>query len=91
LSVKIFSIYENFIYLNFEENPDLKTLITKQLNPEIILDNIGLYIGQKITNKNTLIFFDEIQECPEAITSLKYFNEQAPEYHIINTCIILNY
>jgi len=77
------SEYSNFIYLNFEEKPDLKTLFSGDLNPTTILENIGLYLGKKIIDKDTLIFFDEIQVCSEAITSLKYFQEQAPQYNII--------
>ena len=75
--------YSNYIYLNFEQNPSLRTLFTGNLAPENIINNIGLYTGQKIVATDTLIFFDEIQAVPEAITSLKYFNEQSPEYHII--------
>ena len=75
--------YEHFITLNFEENPGLKTLFEEDLNPITILDNIGIYIGEKLTSQNTLLFFDEIQLVPEILTSLKYFYEKAPEYHII--------
>jgi predicted AAA+ superfamily ATPase len=75
--------YQQFIYLNFEQSRGLKTLFTGSLNPDAIIHNIGLFIGKKISIHDTLIFFDEIQEVPEAITSLKYFYEQRPEYHII--------
>lgn len=75
--------YKDFIYLNFEEYPDLRKLFNKELNPEIIIDNISLYLGRKISSQDTLLFFDEIQEIPEAITSLKYFCEHLPEFHII--------
>ena len=75
--------YSNYIYLNFEQDPDLKTLFTSSLSPKNIINNISLYIGRKISSKKTLIFFDEIQVIPEALTSLKYFYEQAPEFHII--------
>jgi len=81
--------YSNYIYLNFEQNPDLKTLFEGNIAPESIIDNIGLYTGQKIVATDTLIFFDEIQAVPEAITSLKYFNEQSPEYHIISAGSLL--
>jgi len=75
--------YANYIYLNFEQNPDLSSLFKKELNPENIINNISLYIGQKINSVDTLIFFDEIQTVPEVLISLKYFYEQSPEYHII--------
>ena len=75
--------YSNYIYLNFEQNLDLISLFKDNLSPDVILNNISLYIGKKINFKDTLIFFDEIQFVPRAITSLKYFHEQAPEYHII--------
>ncbi len=73
----------NYIYLNFEQNVDLKTLFTGNLDPQNIINNISLYMGKKINSADTLIFFDEIQAVPEALTSLKYFYEQSPEFHII--------
>lgn len=75
--------YKHYICLNFEQDPNLKTLFTGNLSPENIINNIGLYLGKKITAIDTLIFFDEIQTVPEALTSLKYFYEQSPELHII--------
>lgn len=75
--------YENLVYLNFEEEPDLQTLFSGSLKANNILENIGLYIGKGINCKNTLIFFDEVQVFPQAITSLKYFYEQLPECNII--------
>lgn len=77
------SEYENFVYLNFEQSQDLSTLFEGNINPDIIIENISLYFGIKITSDNTLLFFDEIQTVPNVLTSLKYFCEQAPEYHII--------
>jgi len=75
--------YSHFIYLNFEQNLGLRSLFQETLIPENIVNNISLYIGQKIVSDNTLIFFDEIQSAKEALTSLKYFYEQLPDYHII--------
>ena len=75
--------YQNFISLNFEENPGLTTLFEKELSPKVIIENIGLYLGHKISSDNTLLFFDEIQAAPKVLTSLKYFYEQAEEFHII--------
>ena len=75
--------YKNYIYLNFEQTPNLKSLFTSDLSPNKIIENIGLFLGKKIVITDTLICFDEIQNCPEALTSLKYFQEQAPSVHIV--------
>ena len=75
--------YPDFVYLNFEQDPGLKSLFQGSLNPQHIINNISLYIGKKVVPDNTLIFFDEIQAVQEVLTSLKYFCEQTPEYHII--------
>ncbi len=81
--------YENLIYLNFEKNNEFKILFKANLSPKKIIENIGLYFGKKISENNTLIFFDEIQESPEALTSLKYFSEETPKYHIIGAGSLL--
>lgn len=75
--------YKEYIYLNFEQTPNLKTLFINELSPQKIIENIGLLLGKKVNSDNTLICFDEIQNCQEALSSLKYFQEQAPEYHLI--------
>ncbi len=75
--------YSNYVYLNFEQNPNLVSLFKNELSPEKIINNISLFIGRKINSTDTLIFFDEIQVVPEVLTSLKYFYEQAPDFHII--------
>ena len=75
--------YDDFIYLNFEENSDLPELFSGSLNVSNIIENLSLYFGKKITSDNTLLFFDEIQNAPAALTSLKYFYEQAPEYNVV--------
>jgi predicted AAA+ superfamily ATPase len=75
--------YQVYIYLNFEQIPNLKTLFTNELSPQKIIENIGLLLGKKVNHERTLICFDEIQNCQQALTSLKYFQEHAPEYHII--------
>lgn len=74
--------YSNSIYCNFEKDMKLHDFF-KNLTPENIIKKISLYKRKEIFPKNTLIIFDEIQACPEAITSLKYFNEEANDYHII--------
>jgi len=75
--------YKNYVYLNFELDTNLHTLFSDALNPEVIISNISLYIGKRIVHTDTLIFFDEIQTAPNVLTSLKYFQEQAPQFHII--------
>lgn len=74
--------FDQIVYLNFEEDPQLKMFFAKKLDPMTILPNLRLYLNQKIDPGSTLLIFDEIQECPEALNSLKYFQEQAPEYSI---------
>lgn len=75
--------YQSYVYLNFEEDPSLKSLFIKTLKPSIILENIRAYLNQEIEPETTLLILDEIQESPEALNSLKYFEEQANQYHIV--------
>ena len=75
--------YNQHIFLNFEKDPKLDEIFNKGLDPEIILKEIGFLFGKKIDKNSTLIFFDEIQASERALKSLKYFFEEAPEYHII--------
>ena len=74
--------YRNVVEINFDSRPDLKSLFDVNLSCERILRDIGLEFDVDIIPKETLIFLDEIQECPNALNSLKYFNENANEYHI---------
>ena len=74
--------FEQTAYFMFEKNTRLQDIFKPDFNIDRILESLSILAGFKITS-NTLILFDEIQECPEAITSLKYFYEQKPEYHII--------
>lgn len=73
--------YENVAYFNFDDD-DYKQIFEKTKNVDRILQNLILASGQKIVPGRTLIIFDEIQDCPNAIHSLKYFCENAPQYHI---------
>ncbi|MCL2806298.1 MAG: ATP-binding protein [Treponema sp.] len=75
--------YQNTAYILFEKNPRIQELFSQDLDVHRILMGLELEIGRKIEPHNTLIIFDEIQECPNALTSLKYFNENAPEYDIV--------
>lgn len=74
--------YDNVAYFNFEEDPDLNEIFSGRLSPEKIIDMLSIYHGSRISSDHTLIIFDEIQSSPETLTSLKYFCEVAPEYHI---------
>ena len=75
--------YKTTVYFNFENNSDLINLFNRDLEPERIIRELSVNSGQSILKGETLIFFDEIQACERALTSLKYFNEKANEYHII--------
>lgn len=75
--------YKDIVYINFENNPNKKNMFDKDLNPQRIIEEIELDIFKKIIPEQTLIIFDEIQQAPKAITSLKYFKEQLPHYNIV--------
>jgi predicted AAA+ superfamily ATPase len=75
--------YNNFVYLNFESNSRLKAVFERDLSPARILLELSVMMGVKINKHTTLLFFDEIQACERALTSLKYFCEESPDYHII--------
>ncbi|MBQ2973532.1 MAG: ATP-binding protein [Clostridia bacterium] len=74
--------YDDVAYFNFEENEALGKVFENDFDVKRILFDLGLYLGRTIKPHTTLIIFDEIQVCSRAITSLKYFCENAPEYHI---------
>lgn len=75
--------YENVAYFNFETNPKLNKTFEENISPDYLLPILSHIAGQTIVKEKTLIVFDEIQLCERALTSLKYFCENAPEYHII--------
>ena len=75
--------YENMIYVNFETNKELSSQIQESIDVKFIINKLELFYGEKILPGKTLIFFDEIQANERALTSLKYFCEDASEYHII--------
>ncbi len=75
--------YEDIAYFNFEEDPDLNGFFTGRLEPEKIIQTLSIYREQQIFPKQTLVIFDEVQSSPETLTSLKYFCEKAPEYHVV--------
>ncbi|HBC32004.1 MAG TPA: ATPase [Clostridiales bacterium] len=77
------SSYDEMVYINFDNNTQMKELFSVDMNIERIITGLELYTGHKINPLNTVLIFDEIQEVPQALSALKYFNEIAPEYQII--------
>ena len=75
--------YENVAYLNFETNPRLSETFEESIEPSYLVPILSRIAGQTIIKEKTLVIFDEVQLCERALTSLKYFCEMAPEYHVI--------
>ncbi len=75
--------FSNMLYLNFESNGELSGIFERDLNPGRIIRELSVFTGEPVMEGKTLIFFDEIQTCSRALTSLKYFCEDAPGYHVI--------
>ncbi len=75
--------YENVAYFNFETNPRLNETFEEDISPGYLIPILSHIAGQTIIREKTLIIFDEVQLCERALTSLKYFCEDAPDYHII--------
>ena len=75
--------YTNTVYLNFENNPRLCKLFDASLDPKMILKALAIEMNAEILEGKTLLIFDEVQECPNALNSLKYFCEMTPEQHIV--------
>lgn len=75
--------YKKMVYISFDNNQQMKNLFDADMKIERIISGLELYAGHKINSEDTLLIFDEVQEIPKALTSLKYFNENAPEYQII--------
>lgn len=75
--------YENVAYFNFETSPKLAETFEENINPDYLIPVLSHIVGKTIVREKTLIVFDEVQLCERALTSLKYFCEDAPDYHII--------
>ncbi|MDP4177816.1 MAG: ATP-binding protein [Bacillota bacterium] len=75
--------YENVVYFNFETNPKLAETFDENISPDYLIPILSHIAGQTIVKEKILIVFDEVQLCERALTSLKYFCEDAPNYHII--------
>lgn len=81
--------FDDIIYINFETNNLVGKIIDEDISPEYIIKNLEIVFNKKIDKDKTLIFFDEIQKNTRALTSFKYFYEEAPEYHIIGAGSLL--
>ena len=75
--------YADAVYINFDSNSVMADLFAADLNTDRLILGIEMYCGHKIDAENTLLIFDEVQEVPRALASLKYFCEDAPQYHIV--------
>lgn len=75
--------YDSFVYFNFDEEDELKSIFETNKNPHRIIELLSMIAGEKILPGKTLLILDEIQECPEALNTLKYFKEKANDYHVI--------
>ena len=75
--------YTNTVYINFDSNSRMAELFSSDLNTDRLIMGLELYAGHKIEADNTLLIFDEVQEVPRALSSLKYFYENAPQYNIV--------
>lgn len=75
--------YADTVYINFDANSKIAELFASDLNTDRLIMGLELYAGKKIDPDNMLLIFDEVQEVPRALTSLKYFYENAPQYHIV--------
>lgn len=75
--------YESYVYFNFDEEDELKSIFEVNKNPQRIVELLSMIAGEKILPETTLIIFDEVQECPEALNALKYFKEKANDYHVV--------
>jgi len=78
--------FENYIYLNFENNNRLKNIFSEVIDVSKIILSLEIESGQKIDANNTLLIFDEVQEVPESLTLMSCFSEEAPQYHILAAC-----
>ncbi len=75
--------YKDTVYINFDSNSRVEGLFASDLDTGRLIMGLELYAGRKINPNNTLLIFDEVQEVPRALASLKYFYENAPQYHIV--------
>jgi len=83
--------FDNFVEINFDFTPGLKSVFEKDLDPIRIVRDLSVIVGQPIKPGKALLFLDEIQECPEAVKSLRYFYEKMPQLHVIAAGSLLDF
>jgi len=83
--------FDHFVEVNFEENAGFKSLFSAELNPQHIVENLSIFLGVPIIPGQTLVFLDEIQSCPQAISALRFFYEKMPELHVIAAGSLLEF
>lgn len=83
--------FEHFVEVNLEEQPNLKILFERDLDPRRIIEELSIYLRQPIHPGRTLLFFDEIQACPPAVSSLRFFYEKLPELHVVAAGSLLEF
>ncbi len=82
--------FQDIVTLNFERNPEYKEVFVSY-NPQEVVERISLFVGKQIKAGRTLLFFDEIQESPKAIMSLRYFYEEMPKLHVVGAGSLLEF
>lgn len=83
--------FDQFVEINFEQTPEARTIFEKDLSPERINQELFWLTGKQIIPGSTLLFFDEIQSAPKAVTALRYFYEQMPLLHVIAAGSLLDF
>jgi len=81
--------FSNLVYINLETNPAIRKIFDGNIEPSYLIQSLELHTDQRIIAGETLLFFDEIQASERALTSLKYFCEQAPQYHVVSAGSLL--
>ncbi len=84
-------IFDSFVCINFEKNPNSKHFFTQDLDPKRIIREISAFYEQRVVPGQTLLFFDEIQDCPAAVTALRYFYEEVPDLHVVGAGSLLEF
>lgn len=83
--------FGNLFEVNFEEHPQIKAFFDGSLSPETIIEKLTAYFGEKIIPGETLLFFDEIQSCPNCLRSLRFFHEKMPQLHVVAAGSLLEF
>jgi predicted AAA+ superfamily ATPase len=83
--------FKNYVVIDFERNPGFNVIFEKDLNPSRIISDLEIATGRRIVLQETLVFFDEIQECPEALMALRYFYEEMPGLYLIAAGSLLEF